>query len=327
MLFRLLPCFSGTRYLKPETQVQIITDISTPVSLPHPVVTIGTFDGVHLGHKAILSEVTSHARENRGNSVVITFHPHPRIALGQQVYLLSTRAEKRAIFKQAGIDCLVEIPFSPEFARLDPEKFIELIHNLIKPRMIIIGYDHGFGHNRKGTIEQLFRIGEPLGIRISIIDEMTSGNSKISSTVIRWLLQEGDVEKAAELLGYPYRISGQVVRGNQIGKLIGFPTANLHLDDPNKLIPSMGVYVSCVTVRGKEYSGMTNIGMRPTIDAHKLTIETNIFDFDDEIYYESTTICLLKRIRNEKKFATLDLLQKQLADDKARILEILDNRL
>ncbi len=144
---------------------------------------------------------------------------------------------------------------------------------------------------------------------------------RISSTIIRWLLQEGDVEKAATLLGYFYQVSGQVIRGNQIGKLIGYPTANLKVDDPYKLIPAMGVYISTVRVRGQEYNGMTNIGMRPTIDAHKLTIETNIFDFDDEIYYETITVKLIRRIRNEKKFADLDFLRKQLHIDKERVLE------
>jgi len=165
-------------------------------------------------------------------------------------------------------------------------------------------------------------MGEKLGFRVDRVSEMVAGNSKISSTIIRWLLQEGDVEKANSLLGYDYQVSGQVVRGNQIGKLIGYPTANLFIDDANKLIPGMGVYVSKVMVRGKEMTGMTNIGMRPTINAHKLTIETNIFNFDEDIYYETITVKLLKRIRNEKKFATLEILRKQLEIDKETALKL-----
>lgn len=301
--------------------MQIFTDISSPLNLTNPVITIGTFDGIHLGHQAILTELKNQAQRLEGDSVVVTFNPHPRIALGQQVYLLNTRAEKRKIFEDSGVSCLVEIPFTPEFSKLSAEDFIELLDTIIGPKMVIIGYDHGFGHNRSGTIEQFHRMGERLGFSVGRVDEQMTGESKISSTIIRWLLQEGDVEKAATLLGYFYQVSGQVIRGNQIGKLIGYPTANLKVDDPYKLIPAMGVYISTVRVRGQEYNGMTNIGMRPTIDAHKLTIETNIFDFDDEIYYETITVKLIRRIRNEKKFADLDFLRKQLHIDKERVLE------
>lgn len=300
--------------------MQIFTDISSPLNLTNPVITIGTFDGIHLGHQAILTELKNQAQRLEGDSVVVTFNPHPRIALGQQVYLLNTRAEKRKIFEDSGVSCLVEIPFTPEFSKLSAEDFIELLDTIIGPKMVIIGYDHGFGHNRSGTIEQFHRMGERLGFSVGRVDEQMTGESKISSTIIRWLLQEGDVEKAATLLGYFYQVSGQVIRGNQIGKLIGYPTANLKVDDPYKLIPAMGVYISTVRVRGQEFNGMTNIGMRPTIDAHKLTIETNIFDFDDEIYYETITVKLIRRIRNEKKFADLDFLRKQLHIDKERVL-------
>jgi riboflavin kinase/FMN adenylyltransferase len=304
--------------------VQIITDISSPLKLYRPVITIGTFDGVHLGHKAILNELKLQAGKIGGDSVVVTFNPHPRIALGQQVFLLNTRAEKRKIFEDSGVSILIEVPFTVEFSRLSAENFIDFLSILIKPELIILGYDHGFGHNRKGDIELFYRFGEKHGYRVERVEEQVVGKSKVNSTTIRWLLQEGDVENAATLLGYYYQVSGEVVRGNQIGKLIGFPTANLLVNDPNKLIPAMGVYVSTIKVRGQEFTGMTNIGMRPTIDAHKLTIETNIFDFDDDIYYETITVKLIKRIRNEKKFANLDFLQKQLHIDKEKVLNFLN---
>ncbi len=301
--------------------MQIFTDISSPLNLTNPVITIGTFDGIHLGHQAILTELKNQAQRLEGDSVVVTFNPHPRIALGQQVYLLNTRAEKRKIFEDSGVSCLVEIPFTREFSKLSAEDFIELLARVIGPEMVIIGYDHGFGYNRTGNIEQFHRMGDKLGFKVGRVEEQMTGGSKISSTIIRWLLQEGDVEKAAALLGYYYQVSGQVIRGNQIGKLIGYPTANLKVDDSHKLIPAMGVYISTVIVRGQEFTGMTNIGMRPTIDAHKLTIETNIFDFDEEIYYETITVKLIRRIRNEKKFANLDFLRKQLHIDKEKVLE------
>jgi riboflavin kinase / FMN adenylyltransferase len=303
--------------------VQIITDISSPLKLNRPVITIGTFDGVHLGHQAILDELKLQANKIGGDSVVVTFNPHPRIALGQQVFLLSTRAEKRKIFEDSGVAILIEVPFTVEFSRLSAEDFIDFLSILIKPELIILGYDHGFGHNRKGDIELFYRYGEKHGYRVERVEEQVVGKSKVNSTTIRWLLQEGDVENAAALLGYYFQVTGEVVRGNQIGKLIGYPTANLLVNDPNKLIPAMGVYVSTVQVRGQEYTGMTNIGMRPTIDAHKLTIETNIFDFDDDIYYETISVRLIKRIRNEKKFANLDFLQKQLKIDKEKVLNFL----
>ena len=303
--------------------MQVFTDISSPLLLKHPVITIGTFDGVHLGHKAILQELILQASKTGGDAVVVTFDPHPRIALGQQVYLLNTRDEKRRMFEEAGIQNLVEIPFTPEFSKLSAEEFIEFLSTLIKPELVIIGYDHGFGHNRSGNIELFHKLGEKHGYRVDSVNELVIGQSKVNSTTIRWLLQEGDVEKAATLLGYIYQVTGEVVRGNQIGKLIGYPTANLFVDDPDKLIPAMGVYASRVIVRGEEKSAMTNIGLRPTINAHKLTIETNIFDFNDDIYYETITVKLIKRIRNEKKFASLDLLKKQLSDDRETTLRIL----
>ena len=304
--------------------MEIITDISQPLALPRPVVTIGTFDGVHRGHQAILHKMKEIAAGCNGSPVVVTFHPHPRLVLGQHVYLLSTREEKRVAFAESGVAHLIEIPFTREFAKLSAEEFIQLIAQKIRPEVLVIGYDHGFGRDRSGSIEHLFHFGNTLGFKVVQVEELIVDRHHVSSSVIRWLLQEGDAGEAARLLGREYSITGQVIRGNQIGKLIGYPTANLYVDDQNKLIPSMGVYASRVICRGKLYSGMTNIGMRPTINAHKLTIETNIFGFDDDIYYETITVKLVKRIRNEKKFGNLDILKNQLRNDQQTALEILD---
>ncbi|HOP13873.1 MAG TPA: bifunctional riboflavin kinase/FAD synthetase [Lentimicrobium sp.] len=303
--------------------MEIITDISQPLALPRPVVTIGTFDGVHRGHQAILQKMKEISAGCNGSPVVITFHPHPRLVLGQHVYLLSTREEKRDAFAASGVTHLVEIPFTREFAKLSAEEFIHLIAQKIRPEVLVIGYDHGFGRDRGGSIEHLFRFGNELGFKVVLVEELIVDRHHVSSSVIRWLLQEGDAGEATRLLGREYSITGQVIRGNQIGKLIGYPTANLYVDDPDKLIPSMGVYASRVICRGKLYNGMTNIGMRPTINAHKLTIETNIFGFGDDIYYETITVKLVKRIRNEKKFGNLDILKNQLRNDQHTALEIL----
>ncbi|MCD6659220.1 MAG: bifunctional riboflavin kinase/FAD synthetase [Lentimicrobium sp.] len=306
--------------------MEIITDLSLPVLLHRPVITIGTFDGVHIGHQSILNRMRQIASATGGDTVVLTFHPHPRLVLGNHVYLLSTRDEKRALVQDAGITHLVEIPFTREFAAQSAAEFIGWLAAAFKPEVVVIGYDHGFGNKRSGSIEHLYRYGRELGFTVEEVQELELGNHHVSSSVVRWLLQEGDALMASRILGHPYRISGKVVRGNQIGKLIGYPTANLYPDDANKLIPAMGVYASRVIYNGVLYNGMTNIGMRPTISAHKLTIETNIFDFNQDIYYESITVELIKRIRNEKKFGNLDILKNQLAVDRENALRyLLDN--
>lgn len=303
--------------------MQIFTDISGPLPIVKPVITIGTFDGVHLGHQAILTEVKRQATLTGGQSVVVSFNPHPRIALGQRVQLLNTNAEKQLILAAMGIDCLVEIPFTTEFSKMPAESFVQLIGRIVQPETIILGYDHGFGHQRSGTIDQFFQMGNELGFRVIRIKERVVNNERISSTIVRWLLGEGQVEKAAQLLGYHYSVEGNVIRGNQIGKLIGYPTANINPSDPHKLIPAMGVYASLITVKGREFKSMTNIGVRPTINEHTLTIETHIFDFDDDIYYENIQVKLVKRIRNEKRFANLEALSRQLQTDGTAAREIL----
>lgn len=303
--------------------MEIITDLSLPVLFHRPVITIGTFDGVHIGHQSILNRMIQIASETGGDTVVLTFYPHPRLVLGNHVYLLSTRDEKRALIQDAGITHLVEIPFTREFAAQSANEFIAWLAAKFKPEVVVIGYDHGFGSKRSGSIEHLYRFGRELGFTVEEVKELEYGNHRVSSSVVRWLLQEGDSLMASRILGHPYRISGKVIRGNQIGKLIGYPTANLYPDDANKLIPAMGVYASRVTYNGVLYNSMTNIGMRPTISAHKLTIETNIFDFNQEIYFESITVDLIKRIRNEKKFGNLDILKNQLAIDRENALKYL----
>lgn len=304
--------------------MEIIADLSVPLRFNQPVITVGTFDGVHIGHQSILEMMKKIAAESGGETVVVTFHPHPRLVLGNHVYLLSTREEKREALKAAGISHLVEIPFTKEFAKLSAIDFVKWIAERFKPAAIVIGYDHGFGQNRSGSIEHLYRFGKELGFRVIEVPELELGNHHVSSSVVRWLLQEGDAVMASALLGRPYSVSGKVVRGNQIGKLIGYPTANLFIEEPNKLIPAMGVYASRVTYKGEIFKGMTNIGMRPTINAHKLTIETNIFDFDSDIYYESITVELIKRIRNEKKFGNLEILKNQLSIDRVNAIKLLE---
>lgn len=304
--------------------MKIITDLSKRISVKNPVITIGTFDGLHIGHRKILKEVIALSKESYTDNVVVTFNPHPRIVLGQEVSLLNTRDEKRQIIEDIGIDHLLEIPFTVEFSDLSADEFINLIVKILNPSIIVIGYDHGFGRDRSGNISMLEESGKRHGFKVIEIDAIEHENEKVSSSIIRTLLAEGNVNKAGVLLGKHYQIQGSVIRGNQIGKRIGYPTANLYLEDSHKLIPAMGVYASMVEFDGKIYKGMTNIGLRPTINAHQLTIETNIFNFDQDIYYERIKVSFIERIRNENKFDTLDNLRVQLKSDKEETSRLLE---
>ncbi len=303
--------------------MKIITDISAPIKINNPVITIGTFDGVHAGHRVILEETVRQAIAHNSDSAVVTFYPHPRIVLGQEVSLLNTRTEKRTIIENLGISHLIEIPFTVKFSDLKAEEFIKLLVDIINPSVVIIGYDHGFGRNRSGNLQQLIESGKKYGFKVINVDAVEYGIQRVSSSIIRTLLLEGDVKMAGELLYMPYEVSGSVIRGNQIGKRLGYPTANLFIEDPYKLIPSMGVYASKVLIRNREYNGMTNIGIRPTINTRQLTIETNIFDFNEDIYYEKITVKLIERIRDEQKFENLENLIEQLKRDRISSEEIL----
>lgn len=307
--------------------MKIITDISSPLDLKRPVITIGTFDGIHIGHRKILSKVVEEAKAKDLDSAVITFNPHPRIVLGQEVKLLNTREEKRAIVEKLGISHLVEIPFTIAFSDIKAQEFIRMLADLIKPSMIIIGYDHGFGRNREGDIKVLEESAGKYGFEVINIEAVEAGESKVSSSHIRNLIMNGNVKEAGALLGEPYSLTGKVVRGNQIGKRLGYPTANIYIEDDHKLIPGMGVYATIAEYNGKEYLSMTNVGLRPTLDVHKLTIEANIFDFDHDIYYERLTLKLIDRLRDEKKFDSLDVLKDQLKADKVDTLKIFGNTL
>ncbi len=303
--------------------MKIISDVSVPLNINNPVITVGTFDGLHVGHRQILSRVLELAKSRAKDSAVITFYPHPRIVLGQDVALLNSQEEKRQIIKSTGIANLIEIPFTLEFSDLSADDFISFINNMIKPSVVVIGYDHGFGRNRSGDIDTLRKAGELYGFEVVYMEPVFVEEHKVSSTIIRNLLLDGEVEIASRLLGSPYSLMGKVIRGNQIGKRIGFPTANLLLDDQYKLIPAMGVYASLVEYKGEIYKGMTNIGLRPTINAHQLTVETNIFSFEEDIYYESLTIKLIERIRDERKFGNLNSLKEQLKADRETTIKLL----
>lgn len=306
--------------------MHIYTSVAQFRSSGKPVVTVGIFDGVHRGHREIIRRLTREAREKHCESVVITFDPHPRIVLGNaaDVRLLQTRDEKIDLFREAGVDILLVIPFDTSFAASDPADFIRsVLTDTIGCCKVITGYDHFFGKGRMGDFALLEQMGKQYGFDVEQVAAVSHCGTTVSSSAIRKSLADGDIRLANCMLGYNYSIKGKVVRGNQIGKLIGFPTANIQLPDKNKLIPGLGVYASLVKWNGNLYEGMSNIGIRPTIEANRLTVEVNLFDFEEEIYNESIVLYFLDRIRDEKRFGGLEQLKEQLSLDKMEAKSIL----
>ena len=298
----------------------------------NPVVTIGSFDGVHLGHQAVFAKMRNEAKKLNGETVVITFSPHPRIILGNDnsnIKFVKTERKKIEHIKKAGIDNLILIEFTKEFSQQTYKQFVkELIVDYIHPKLLVIGYDHHFGNNREGSIENLKILGMEYGFEVQKVKEQEHENITISSSKIRELLNNGDVVNANKLLGHEYSITGIVVKGNSIGRNIGFPTANIEVADEYKLIAAIGVYACRVLVNGKIYKGMSNIGYRPTIEKANdeesgITIEVNIFDFNETIYGEEITIFFVNWMRDEHKFPSKQALAHQLSKDKIHALELL----
>ena len=296
--------------------------------LENAVVTSGTFDGVHLGHQKILNRLNEVAKLNNGQSVVITFYPHPRSVISpdnQIVKLLSTLDEKIELLERSEVNNLLIIPFTREFSELSSEEFIQkILIETIGAKTLVIGYDHRFGKNREGGFDYLKLNKEKYGFEIEEISRQDIENVGVSSSKIRKALQEGDVPSADHFLGRNYSLSGLVVKGKQLGRTIGFPTANIQVREIAKLIPSDGVYAVKVYYKDESFGGMLNIGNRPTVDGTYQTVEVNIFDFDQEIYGENLTVEFLQKIRNEQKFNGLDELKTQIAKDKITCKGILN---
>lgn len=293
----------------------------------NPVVTVGTFDGVHVGHSKIFQTMKTLARECDGETVVVTFHPHPRLVLhddSKNLKFINTQERKYDLISQNGIDHLVVIPFTKEFAATSANTFVEdILVKKIGVCKLVVGYDHHFGKNREGSFGELMRLADKYSFAVEQIPAQDIKNIAVSSTKIRKALNEGDIRHANELLGYEYSITGIVVGGNKIGRKIGFPTANIELQDEYKLITAVGVYACRILYDGMMYLGMGNIGYRPTINHSDLTVEVHIFDFDREIYGETITIFFVDRIRDEVKFKDLDALKEQLTIDRDSVKIIL----
>lgn len=295
--------------------------------LQNAVVTSGTFDGVHKGHQKILNRLNEVADSINGESVVITFHPHPRMVIAtdsDDLKLLSTIDEKIQLLENQEVKHLIIIPFTREFSELTSDEFInKILVERIGTKKLVIGYDHRFGRNREGGFDYLKKHSHNYGFEIEEIPRQEIDHLTISSTKIRNSLLEGNVKIANELLGRFYSFTGLIAKGRQLGRTIGFPTANVQVLESYKLIPSDGVYAVKVHIRGEEKFGMMNIGMRPTVNGIGRTQEVNIFDFEDDIYGEKMTVELIDFIRKEQKFNGLDELKAQINKDKITIKTLL----
>jgi len=292
----------------------------------NPVLTIGTFDGVHTGHLAILKELKQHANELEGETIVITFHPHPRRILNNAdaPSLLTSLDERIERFQALGIDHLVVVPFDPAFAELRAADYIQqFLVAYFHPKLIIIGNDHRFGKERSGDFDLLSSLGPQFDYRVLEIPEQVLNNSRISSTNIRHALLSGEISLANDLLTYNYQLTGKVVVGDKLGRTLGYPTANLAIIDSDKLIPASGVYAVAVQLLKngeiRDYHGMMNIGYRPTVNGKERRIEVHIFSFDEDIYNEILRVTLIAYTRKEMKFSGLDALKQQLHKDKIEI--------
>ncbi len=307
--------------------MRMYKNISEVKNISKPIVTTGTFDGVHLGHLQVINRLKEVALKSNGESVILTFHPHPRMVLdpgNKRLKLLNTVEEKTELLEKAGIENLIIHPFSREFSLLSSTEFIKnILVDQIHTHKLVIGYDHHFGKNREGSFEHLQQNAHIYGFEVEEIPAKDIDHVEISSTRIRKAIEQGDVPTANKYLGYEYFISGTVVKGKQLGRTLGYPTANIEIHDQNKLIPVDGIYAVRIVVGQKKYSGMMSIGMNPTVDGKEKTIEVNIFDFDKDIYGEHIRVSFLEKLRNEVKFGSLDELKEQLLIDKENTLKVL----
>ncbi len=306
--------------------LKIVHSIKSFVTNKPTIITIGTFDGVHLGHRKILEQIIDTAKSQDCESLVLTFFPHPRMVLqeGTEMKQLNTLNEKIALLENLGVDHLVVHPFDKEFSRLTAEDFVkQVLVDTFKLKKIIIGHDHRFGRNRTADINDLVEFGNAFGFEVEQISAQEINEVSISSTKIRTALSEGNIELANDYLGYDYSLTGMVSKGKQLGRTIGYPTANINPEEDYKLIPQNGVYIAKSVIDGKTVYGMMNIGNRPTVDGTHQTIEINFFDFNQDLYDQKITVSFLKRMRNEQKFDSLDALKNQLALDKSTALNFI----
>jgi riboflavin kinase / FMN adenylyltransferase len=294
----------------------------TGFSANKPVVTIGMFDGVHSGHRSVLEYVRTRAEALGGQSTVLTFWPHPRICFegsATKLRYLTTLEEKSQLIAGCGIDHLVLKAFTPSFAQLSPEEYIKsVLVDGMRAHTVIVGYDHNFGYRGAGNYDLLAQLGDKYGFSVEQLPALSANGTNISSTKIRESILSGNIELATEFLGHPYLLTGTVADGKKLGRTIGFPTANISIGDKMKLVPSSGVYAIEGSIKGQLYEGVMNIGTRPTIDSHgEQTLEAYFFNFADDIYGETVSVRLHKKLRDEIKFASIVDLKAQIVRDVA----------
>jgi len=298
--------------------VREITDITTFTTQQPTVLTIGTFDGVHLGHQKIVERVVTTARQEGLLATVFTFFPHPRMVVQHDkgLKLIHTLEEKKQLLQQLGVDLLVVQPFNEAFAQLSAEEFVStILVQRLNVKKVIIGYDHRFGRNRTANIDDMRLFGKKYGFAVEEISVQEVDEVSVSSTKIREALNKGDVTTAEHYLGTPYSLTGRVVHGLKLGRTLGYPTANIQVTEEYKLIPKDGVYAVYSYIDGRKVYGMMSIGKNPTIEGKGASIEVYFFDFNGDLYDQKLTIEFVQYLREEQKFATIDLLKKQLQDD------------
>jgi riboflavin kinase/FMN adenylyltransferase len=307
--------------------LKIFHSINDFSSTKKTILTLGTFDGVHIGHKKILKKLTQNTENQKYESLVLTFFPHPRMVLQEHsdIKLLNTIDEKIDLLEKIGIENLVIHPFDEAFSRLTAEEFVSnILVDRFHIQKIVIGHDHRFGRNRTANIDDLIAYGKEYGFEVEQISVQEINDISVSSTKIRNALLEGDMALANDYLGYNYFLTGNIVKGKQLGRTIGFPTANLKIEENYKLIPQNGVYIVKSIIDGQSVFGMMNIGFNPTVDGQKQSIEIHYFDFNADLYNQKISVSILQRIRSEQKFESVELLKEQLEKDKKTALAFLN---
>ena len=309
--------------------MKIIQDSSVLVNTSYHVCTVGYFDGVHLGHQKIIEKLVTDASTNKGKSILVSFWPHPRKVLYPDDHFdyIQSNEDKFKAIEKLGVDVVYLIEFTKEFSKVSAEKFVnDILVNKLQINKLIIGYNHHFGFKREGNFNYLYNLRKNLAFDIKEVKKREiSKNFKISSSEIRGEILKGNLSKANMMLGYKYFIKGEVIKGDGIGKKLDFPTANIKIQNEDKILPSDGVYAGYAIISDKKFIGMINIGKRPTVEGKERRVEMNIFDYNDMLYGKEMKISFIKRIRDERKFKNLDDLSKQLRKDKLETIKIIEN--
>lgn len=301
--------------------MEVVNNTEKFFSHRNSAITIGTFDGIHLGHQTIIRRLCEISKVTKMNSILVTFDPHPQTVIKhknkEDIKILTTIEEKKYFLENFDLDFLVVIKFTKEFSKINSSQFIEdFLVNKFKSKEIVIGYNHAFGKDREGSIDTLNKLSKKFNYNITLVTPVKYKGELISSSRIRKALKNGEVYDVSQMFGRNYSFSGRIIKGKGIGKTINIPTANIKIDNDTKLIPKKGTYIVKISVKGKMYNGLLNIGTKPTFNFQKISMEANIFDFNDNIYNEKITVEVIKHLRDEIKFENVEALVRQIQKDK-----------